>query len=145
MPGTSSHGLLNKLLDEIGTTKTAALRKAADEPLSEPGGYMGATTHPSKSVDDHTQKATTGSRASENERDVKDNREKPSVNATAEASAQSGSGSQDERQLNIGTNQSATGEDPKVETKIPVATEAQKAQSNADAAAHKSDVQPPRK
>ncbi len=103
---------LDDFLSELrGLKKTAGVKAA--EPLSEPGGYMGKSTHPSAQADDSLITSRTGSRFSENSSDVKDNREKPSVDATADASASSGEGTpkQDEHQLNIGTEQSSTGAD----------------------------------
>lgn len=96
---TATHASFDQLrtwLNEINGEKSAAER--------------GKTTHPSSKVDDGTHKATTGARASENERDVKQTIPGPSVDATKEVGR-----SQDELQKNIGLHQSATGEDPSVE------------------------------
>lgn len=90
-------------LSEIGCEKTA----------SDPGSIGGSTSHPSKSVDDSTQAGSTGARASENEKDIKDMPVAKTVDSIPEG--QSDAGKQDQFQLNIGTNQSATGEDPSVE------------------------------
>ncbi len=109
-------GLLESLLQEIYPTKTASVKRA-DKPLSEPGGYAGESTHPSTNTDDHLIKSRTGERAAENERDVKSNRESPTVDGTPEASAPATTGTpeQDKKQLNIGTEQSSTGADASVE------------------------------
>lgn len=90
-------------LSEIGREKTA----------SDPGSIGGSTSHPSKSVDDSTQAGSTGARASENEKDIKEMPVAKTVDSIPEG--QSDAGKQDQFQLNIGTNQSATGEDPSVE------------------------------
>lgn len=105
---------LRNLADEIQTAKTAAAKTAAPTP-KDPGGYAGGSSHPTADVDNHGQNATEGSRSSENTADVKADIGKPSVDSTPDATAGTGSGDQDSVQLNIGTQQSATGEDPSVE------------------------------
>ena len=110
---------LRHMAEEIGGAEkqaAAGRNKQAEGPTpSDPGGYQGATTHPVKSVGNNVQSAETGARASENEKDVKAEVGAPGVNSTPEASHKEGSGDQDSVQLNIGTTQSATGEDPSVE------------------------------
>ncbi len=91
--------------------------KQASSPLSEAGGYQGASTHPSAHVDDNLIPVRTGARSAENTADAKNNRESPAVDETAEATAgdSAGTSAQDKHQLNIGTNQSSVGSDPKTE------------------------------
>lgn len=104
---------LNALAEEISQTaeKVAAAKSAAPVP-ADPGGYQGATSHPSAHVDNNVQKATTGARAAEYEADVKKQQGALAVDNTAEMSQE---GRQDDVQLNIGTNAAATGEDPAAE------------------------------
>jgi hypothetical protein len=104
---------LNALAEEISQNaeKVAAAKSAAPVP-ADPGGYQGASTHPSAHVDNNVQKATTGSRASEYEADVKKQQGALAVDNTPELSQE---GRQDDVQLNIGTNAAATGEDPSAE------------------------------
>jgi hypothetical protein len=108
---------LRSLADEIRIEKTAAAKpaqpgtKTAAELPADPGGYQGASTHPSADADNHGHALQTGSRASENETDVKADQGPPGVDSTPEGVVKD----QDGQQLNIGTEQSATGEDPSVE------------------------------
>jgi hypothetical protein len=104
---------LNALAEEISQNaeKVAALKQAAPVP-ADPGGYQGASSHPSAHVDNDVQKATTGSRASEYEADVKKQQGALAVDNTPEMSQE---GRQDQVQLNIGTNAAATGEDAAAE------------------------------
>ena len=97
-------GQLSEFMEEIATEKTAG---------HDPGGYDGASTHPSADADDSTADAQEGSRSSENTSDVKSEIEGVSPDDLPELSADKDE--QDNRQLNIGTNQSATGDDPAVE------------------------------
>lgn len=90
---------LNDFLNEVDGIKTAS---------DDPGGYMGKSTHPTVSADSNTQEAEQGSRSSENESDVKEDHPGGGVDNTDPNSG----GSQDDKQLNVGTVQSATGEDP---------------------------------
>ncbi len=99
-------GQLSEFMAEVAAEKTA-------EANTEAGGYQGATTHPSADVDDSTADAQEGARSAENAADVKADVDGTSPDDLPEASP--GSDNQDERQLNIGTQQSATGEDPSVE------------------------------
>jgi hypothetical protein len=78
---------------------------------TEAGGFTGSTTHPVKNEDDRTQPATEGARSKENTTDVKEQQGAPSVDSSSESTP-----SQDTVQYNIGTSQSATGEDSSVET-----------------------------
>lgn len=99
------------LLETIDAFMREVGVKTAEDGTKDPGGYMGETTHPSKSIDNKTQKARTGSRASENEKDVKEDHPGAGVDNTTEGSG----GSEENKMPNIGTHQSATGEDSKVE------------------------------
>ena len=104
---------LNALADEISKSpvKTAA-EKAAGPTPSDPGGYAGASSHPSAHVDNDVQAATEGARSSEYEADIKKQQGALAVDNTPEMSQE---GRQDDVQLNIGTNAAATGEDPSAE------------------------------
>jgi hypothetical protein len=104
---------LNALAEEIsqGSVKAAAEKSAGPVP-SDPGGYQGASSHPTTSVDNNVQAAATGARASEYEADVKKQQGAPAVDNTPEMSQE---GRQDEVQLNINTKATAVGEDPSVE------------------------------
>ena len=104
---------LNALAEEISqnSEKVAAAKSASPVP-ADPGGYQGASSHPSAHVDNNVQKATTGSRASEYEADVKKQQGALAVDNTPELSQE---GRQDDVQLNINTNAAATGEDPSAE------------------------------
>ena len=104
---------LQNLISEIsGLSKTAGHNKVA-EPLSEAGSLEGGTSHPSGKVDDGTQAGTTGTQAAENSAAVKENVGAGSVDSMAEATP--GSVKQDDHQLNIGTVQAMTGDDPSSE------------------------------
>ena len=104
---------LNALADEISKSpvKTAA-EKAAGPTPSDPGGYAGASSHPSASVDNDGQAATEGARSSEYAADIKQQQGALAVDNTPELPQE---GRQDDVQLNIGTNTAATGEDPAAE------------------------------
>ena len=104
---------LNALADEIShnAEKVAAAKSASPTP-ADPGGYQGASSHPSAHVDNDVQKATTGARAAEYEADVKKQQGALAVDNTPEMSQE---GRQDEVQQNIGTTVAATGEDPAAE------------------------------
>jgi hypothetical protein len=104
---------LNALAEEISQSaeKVAAVKEAAPVP-ADPGGYQGATAHPSAHVDNNVQKAVTGARAAEYESDVKEQQGAPAVDNAPEMSQE---GRQDEVQLNINTHASAVGEDAAVE------------------------------
>lgn len=104
---------LNALAEEISQNaeKVAAAKQASPVP-ADPGGYQGPSSHPSVSVDNDVQKATTGERASEYEADIKKQQGAPAVDNTPEMSQE---GRQDDVQLNIGVNVAATGEDPAAE------------------------------
>lgn len=104
---------LNALAEEISqsTVKAAAEKQAGPTP-SDPGGYQGASSHPTTSVDNNVQKAEEGARASEYEADIKKQQGALAVDNTPELSQE---GRQNEVQLNIGTNAKATGEDPAAE------------------------------
>jgi hypothetical protein len=104
---------LNALAEEIsqGSVKAAAEKKAGPVP-SDPGGYQGASSHPSVSVGNDVQDAPEGERAREYEADIKKQQGALSVDNAPEMSQD---GRQDDVQLNIGTNAKATGEDPAAE------------------------------
>jgi hypothetical protein len=104
---------LNALAEEISqsATKTAAEKSAGPVP-ADPGGYQGASSHPSADMDNDVQKATTGARAAEYETDLKKQQGPVGVDSTPEMSQD---GRQNDVQLNIGTHASAVGEDPAVE------------------------------
>lgn len=123
MPVKTMYDELGSLVREIGQVKQAnaagkvantrnqnVLGKKADTPLSEPGHIDGETTHPVKSVDDGLQNSTEGSRSSENSADVKE-----MIPANVDETSE-GMPDQNTRQLNIGTTQLPTGEDPSHET-----------------------------
>jgi hypothetical protein len=92
-------------MQEVAAEKTAAAN-------TEAGGYVGESTHPSTDVDDSTNDASEGARSSENTADVKSEIPGKSPDDLSEGDA---GPAQDDRQLNMGTQQSATGEDPSVE------------------------------
>lgn len=104
---------LNALAEEISQNaeKVAAAKQAAPVP-ADPGGYKGPSSHPSVSVDNGGQNATTGARASEYEADIKKQQGALAVDNTPEMSQE---GRQDDVQLNIGVDVAATGEDPAAE------------------------------
>jgi hypothetical protein len=117
---TSVIGRISSLIEEINGVKTASDRgqtkRATELGLSgegkqDPGGYQGKSDHPSARAASNVQKTPLGSRAKENETDVKHDHPGAGVDNVSEGSG----GTQDDKQLNIGTNQSATGEDPSVE------------------------------
>lgn len=105
---------LNALAEEINGSaeKSAAQQKVAGPTPADPGGYQGASSHPSTSVDNDVQSASTGARASEYEADVKKQQGALAVDNTPEMSQE---GRQDDVQLNINTSAKATGEDPSTE------------------------------
>jgi len=92
------------LLQQVNPEKSASAN-------SEPANIGGATTHPSKNVDDGTAPAQEGARSSENEKDNKDD-QPIGVNNAKENTP----GTQDQFQMNIGATVAATGEDPSNET-----------------------------
>jgi len=101
---------LNALAAEIAQSpvKTAAEKSAGPVP-SDPGGYQGASSHPTTSADNGVQNASTGARASEYESDIKKQQGALAVDNTPELSQE---GRQDDVQTNIGVSAKATGEDP---------------------------------
>lgn len=101
---------LNALAAEIAQSpvKTAAEKSAGPVP-SDPGGYQGASSHPTTSADNGVQNASTGARASEYESDIKKQQGALAVDNTPEMSQE---GRQDDVQTNIGVSAKATGEDP---------------------------------
>lgn len=110
----SVFGRINSLIEEIGGSE----KRASDTELGltgqgkkDPGGYQGASTHPSARAASNVEKTPLGSRAKENEKDVKEEHPGGGVDNTDPKSG----GDQDDKQYNIGTTQSSTGEDPSVE------------------------------
>lgn len=104
---------LNALAEEIAQSpvKTAAEKSAGPVP-ADPGGYQGASSHPTTSADNGVQNAATGERAREYEADVKKQQGALSVDNTPEMSQE---GRQNDVQTNIGVSAKATGEDPSSE------------------------------
>lgn len=101
---------LDMWMEEIGAAKTASAKPKKTVKKAGPSG-MGDSSHPTDDVDDNTQEPDTGSRYTENSEDVKKDVPGQAVDETDKGSG----GSQDDKQFNIGTNQSAVGEDPSVE------------------------------
>mgnify|MGYP000193317461 CR=1 FL=1 len=97
---------IDALLARVGPRIKAA------EANTEAGGIAGGTSHPVADADDRTEPASEGARSAENSDDVKNDQGTPAVDSTAPGTP----GGQDSVQLNIGTSQKATGEDPAVET-----------------------------
>ncbi len=88
----------------------ASAKSAAKVAADDPGGYKGPTAHPSKDVDNNVQNAPEGSRARENEEDVKRD-----VPASVDETKPGSGGSEEDKMPNCGLHQSSTGGDPKVE------------------------------
>lgn len=93
-------------------TKQAGVKRA--EPLSEPGGHDGASSHPSAKADDGLQSATEGARSTENAADVQAS-PAPATMVDAIPPAKPGDEDQAKAQLQTGTKQTPTGEDPQTE------------------------------
>jgi hypothetical protein len=111
MPTKKAHfDQIRSWLNEVNRNKQAAVNSKSAKAYTEPGGYMGETTHPSKDVDDHCEAAREGSRSAENEKDIKEMEPAGNVNETSETSKK-----QEDLNYNIGVRQSATGEDPSTE------------------------------
>jgi hypothetical protein len=101
---------LNALAAEIAQSPVkAAAEKSAGPVPADPGGYQGASSHPTTDADNGVQNANTGARASEYETDIKKQQGALSVDNTPEMSQD---GRQDEVQTNIGVSAKSTGEDP---------------------------------
>lgn len=98
------------LLESLDSLLTRVSKEA--EAYTEPGSYVSGTTHPVKDVDDGTQKATSGARTTENEKDVKDAPNRGRVVDKAPESASN----QDDYQTDIGITSKETGDDPSSET-----------------------------
>jgi hypothetical protein len=117
MPTTQRKTVIDSLREmsqDILEKQAGSRQKKSEGPTpSDPGGYMGPTSHPTKNIDNNVQTASEGARSSENSADVKADNPGASVDATPEAKP--GSDEQDKQQFHIGTNPSATGEDPTVE------------------------------
>ena len=135
----ASIGTIDRFIQEVGVAEKTAADKQAAAPLSEPGSIGGETKHPVKNVDDRLQAATEGARSKENEKDVKEDQGKPSVENAPEATAKSAAaldlsrfampmqkkaeggavmtpGSAADDHLQIGTKVAPTGDDPASET-----------------------------
>ena len=122
-----SMNTIDKFIREVGATE-----KLAAEANTEAGSVGGATEHPVKDVDDHTEDADEGFRSKENDADVKADEGPPSVDnqpiatpeKTAEGKSEGGAagdpaqspGSAADDQIQIGTVKEPTGDDPSVET-----------------------------
>lgn len=91
--------------------KSASEMETSGEGTKDPGGYDGPSSHPSARNASNTQAAPVGARAKENEEDNKEDRGPASVDSTSAE----GGGSQDDKQMHVGMNPSATGDDPSVE------------------------------
>ena len=114
IPQDSVFGRINSLIAEIGGTE----KRASDTELGltgegkkDPGGYQGPSDHPSARAASNVEKTPLGSRAKENEKDVKEEHPGAGVDNTDPKSG----GDQDDKQFNIGTKQRAVGEMPEVE------------------------------
>jgi len=115
MPSTATRPLFERIdqwLEEVDGVKSAAAKSKPGSSVKKGTAGAGVSTHVSDDVDNMTQDADTGDRYRENTEDV--SRDVPGTSVD-ETDAGSG-GDQDSKQYNIGTNQSATGEDPSVET-----------------------------
>lgn len=100
-------------LQEIDSEKSSKSAATKAKPATKKATTgAGQSSHISENVDNMTQDAETGDRFRENTEDVSRDVPGTSVDETDIG----GGGSQDDKQYNIGTNQSATGEDPSVET-----------------------------
>jgi hypothetical protein len=111
---------ISELIDEIGgTTKQASIKKAAPETVlghtgsgkKDPGGYQGPSTHPSAMVCSNSEAAPIGARFKENHSDMTDPKNPANVDKTPAGM----DGMDADKQMQIGTDKSLTGEDPKVE------------------------------
>jgi hypothetical protein len=103
------------LAEHDGELKTAANKSATEMGLSgsaasDPGSKGGKTTHPVGKLDGNSGPAVLGSRGKENEKDLEE-----AYTAGVDNTEPGAGGSQDDKQYNIGTVQSATGEDPSTE------------------------------
>lgn len=104
-------GSIDELLNRVAASEKTASKKA--EANTEAGGYMGQTTHPTKSVDDSTDAASEGARSSENTEDAKN---EPNRGQPVDAVSESRSVDQNSVQMDIGITSKATGEDSAAET-----------------------------
>ena len=112
LPRASVLSNISSLIEQINgpAEKQATELGLSGEGKQDPGGWKGPSTHPSARAASNVQKTPIGSRAKENESDAK--KDWPiGVDSTSPGSG----GSQDDKQMNLGTEQSSTGEDPKVE------------------------------
>lgn len=124
IPDTSVLSRISSLIAEIdGEEKTAGANgngstKRAETELGlsgsakkDPGGYQGGSSHPSAKVESGLQSTPLGARAKENEKDVKEDHPGAGVDHTNPGAG----GDQDAHQIESGTKQRATGEDPEAE------------------------------
>lgn len=103
----------NSLFDSLTKLATDIRReKGASGPIpADPETAGGKSEHPTAKIDNNGAHIHEGARAAENEKDVKDAEGPASVNNAQHKTNRT----QDAVQLNIGANQTATGEDPSVE------------------------------
>src|SRR5262245_4417272 len=103
---------INALLAEVDgeAVKSASEMGTSGQGTKDPGGYQGKSSHPSADADPSTQSAPMGSRAKENESDVKEDHPGSGVDHVSPGGAD-----EDKVMPNIGTRQSSTGEEPSVE------------------------------
>lgn len=97
---------LREFLSEVENEKKASFKKRAAA-NTEPGSQGGATSHPSKDIDDGTFPASEGSRSSENSSDIKGNITNGGVDSSSDDFP-----SQEDQQYNVGITSTSTGEDP---------------------------------
>ncbi len=102
-------GIVGTIKGLLATLDPVGVKSA--EAMSEPGSQGGATTHPSKDVDDSLQEGSEGSHSATNAADVK--KDQPLGVDKAEAG---GGGTQQDKQTNIGITSKPTGEDSAAET-----------------------------
>ncbi len=100
-------------MEEIESIKTASANKKNNKKpnKTKKAEELGSSDHVTDDIEDNTQKAETGERYEENSEDVK----KDVPGAAVDETDPNSGGTQDDKQFNIGTVQSATGEQPSVE------------------------------
>lgn len=138
----SVFGRINQLMTDLNTVKTASVTKRATElglsgeGKQDPGGYEGKSSHPSAMAATNVQKTPLGSHGKELESEVK--KTYPTgVDNTAPGSG----GSQDDKQMNQGTNQSAVGEDSAVEDKYRMGKKDDKRQGDRGGTEHPANAE----
>lgn len=100
---------ITSLLNEINSVKKERVKQARSV-NNDPGGYSGASSHPSASVHGFTYDVETGSRYSENDAYMKSTYGDVGVD-----NSPMNNKTQSDRQMNVGLRQSAVGEDPEIE------------------------------